>query len=88
MSAEIRHLQAERFTIVADYRRVHTVNESLETELAALRGRFDNERERCDGERRHWLGENEALRKELNIMVGSRSWRLTAPLRALFRALR
>ena len=88
LSAEIRHLQAERLAIVADYRRVHTVNESLQTELAALRGRFDNERERCDGERRHWLGENEALRKELNIMVGSRSWRLTAPLRALFRALR
>jgi hypothetical protein len=80
LSAEIRHLQAERFTVAADYRRVHTVNESLQTELTALTGRFESERQR-------WVAENEALRAELNIMVGSRSWRLTAPLRALFRAL-
>ena len=80
LSAEIRHLQAERFTVAADYRRVHTVNESLQTELTALTGRFESERQR-------WVAENEALRAELKIMVGSRSWRLTAPLRALFRAL-
>jgi hypothetical protein len=80
LSAEIRHLQAERFSVATDYRRIHTVNESLQTELTALSGRFESERQR-------WVDENEKLRAELRIMLGSRSWRLTAPLRALIRAL-
>jgi hypothetical protein len=81
LSAEVRHLQAERFTVAADYRRVHSVNESLQTELTALAARIESERQ-------HWVDENQALRAELQIMVGSRSWRLTAPLRTLLRALR
>ena len=74
LSAEIRNLQAERVAVVAEYRRVHTTNESLQNRLAS-----DEQR---------WLRERAALTEELDIMQRSRSWRITAPLRAFFRAIR
>ena len=74
LSAEVRNLQAERVAVVAEYRRVHATNESLQ------------HRFRADEER--WLREQTALKAELNVIYRSRSWRLTAPLRALFRAIR
>ena len=88
LSAEVRHLQAERFAVAADYRRVHTLNDSLQTELTMLNQRCETERQRGESERQRMLDEGEALRAELRIILGSKSWRLTAPLRALFRALR
>ena len=74
LSAEVRNLQAERVAVVAEYRRVHAINESLQNRLAA------------EEERR--LREQAALKEELNVMLRSRSWQITAPLRALFRVLR
>jgi hypothetical protein len=74
LSAEIRNLQAERVAVVADYRRVHAINESLQ-------GRLASEQER-------WLREQTKLEAELKVVYQSRSWWLTAPLRRLFRAIR
>jgi hypothetical protein len=74
LSAEVRNLQAERVAVVGEYRRVHATNESLQTRLAS-------------GEQR-WLREQAALTEELNVIQRSRSWRITAPLRAFFRAIR
>lgn len=81
LSAEIRHQQAERLAMLADYRRVHADNETLQNEIAALRGRFSADEER-------WRQQDAALKAELRVLYQSRSWRLTAPLRALFRAIR
>jgi hypothetical protein len=74
LSAEVRNLQAERVAVVADYRRVHAANESLVNQLTA-------EQERA----RQELG---AVKGEMDALYRSRSWRLTAPLRRLFRAIR
>ena len=74
LSAEVRNLQAERVAVVTEYRRVHTTNESLQNRLAA-----DEER---------WLRERTVLKEELDVIYRSKSWRLTAPLRALIRAIR
>lgn len=74
LSAEIRNLQTERVAAVAEYRRVHALNESLLNERAALIDRVS--------------AEHEALKKELDIVHQSRSWKLTAPLRRLRRAIR
>jgi hypothetical protein len=88
LSAEVRHLQAAQFTVAADYRRVHALNDALQTELTMLKGRLESERQGWESERQRTLDEAEALRAELRVTLGSRSWRLTAPLRALLRALR
>jgi hypothetical protein len=74
LTAEVRNLQAERVAVVAEYRRVHATNESLQHHFRANEER--------------WLREQAVLREELNVIYRSRSWRWTAPLRALFRAIR
>ena len=81
LSAEVRNLQAERVAVVADYRHVHATNESLANQLSTLVDQRSADEAR-------WHQERDALAAELNIMAKSRSWRLTAPLRRLFRALR
>jgi len=47
LSAEVRNLQAERVAVVADYRRVHAVNESLLNEIASLKNSLASAKERC-----------------------------------------
>jgi cephalosporin hydroxylase len=74
LSAEVRNLQAEQIAVVADYRRVHAINESLLSRLAS--------------EQERWLQEQAKLEAELKIVYQSRSWWLTAPFRRLFRAIR
>jgi Methyltransferase domain len=74
LSAEVRNLQAERVAVVAEYRRVHATNEALQNRITS-----DEQR---------WLREQAALTNELDVMQRSRSWRITAPLRAFFRAIR
>jgi hypothetical protein len=37
LTAEIRNLQAERVALVADYRRIHGINDSLANEIASLK---------------------------------------------------
>ncbi len=81
LSAEVRNLQAERVAVVADYRHVHATNESLVNQLSTLISQRSADEAR-------WRQERDALAAELNIVHHSRSWRLTAPLRQLFRALR
>jgi hypothetical protein len=81
LSAEIRHLQAERIALVADYRQVHALNESLLSETVSLRALLASEQDRLNQD-------VAALIADLDVMLHSRSWRLTAPLRRLFRALR
>jgi hypothetical protein len=81
LTAEIRNLQAERVAVVAEYRRVHVRNESLVNEVASLKGRLASESEQ-------FREEISALKEELNVVYGSRSWWLTAPLRWLNRAIR
>ena len=81
LRAEVRNLQAERIAVVADYRRVHALNESLLNETARLKSRLASAQER-------WLEEQAKLEEELRVVLTSKSWRLTAPLRALFRAIR
>lgn len=80
LSAEVRNLQAERIAVVADYRRVHALNESLQNETASLASRLASDQAR--------LKDQATLETELRIVHTSKSWRLTAPLRALFRAIR
>ena len=74
LAAEVRNLQAERVAVVAEYRRVHVINESLQNRLTAEEARR--------------LRDEKVLREELDVIYRSRSWRLTSPLRALFRAIR
>ena len=45
LSAEIRNLQAERVAVVAEYRRVHATNESLQNRLASDEQRWLRERD-------------------------------------------
>ena len=61
LGAEIRNLQAERVALVADYRRVHALNESLLNEAASLNNRLVSEQERCSG----FEEETTALKTEL-----------------------
>jgi hypothetical protein len=77
LSAEIRNLQAERVAAASEYRRVHAVNEAL------LR-----REEHWAADEEQWRAERAALKAELDVVYHSRSWWLTAPLRALLRAIR
>jgi Methyltransferase domain len=81
LSAEVRNLQAERVAVVADYRRVHAINESLVDEAASLKSGLVSEEER-------WRQQLEGLKAELSAAYRSQSWRLTAPLRRMKRAIR
>jgi hypothetical protein len=80
LGAEIRNLQDQRATLVADGQRLHATNQWLLGETASLRSRLASEEER-------WLQERAKLEAELRIVYRSRSWWLTAPLRRLFRAI-
>ncbi|MDW8480154.1 MAG: glycosyltransferase [Xanthomonadales bacterium] len=84
LEQELATARAERDAVIAAHRR-------LEGELAAAqawaRG-LDAERVRLEGELAVRSGERDRLRAELDAILGSRSWRLTAPLRALAARLR
>ena len=71
LTAEIRNLQAERVAIVAEYRRVHAVNESVLNETASLERRLallteeaSAEREKVKAEREKAKAEQESAKAE------------------------
>jgi hypothetical protein len=102
LGAELQNAQAERVALAADYRRVHTINESLVNEAAALTNRLEAETSRCatlgdeaatlrdaqgalTEELQHADAERRQLAADLKIVLESKSWALTAPLRWIVR---
>lgn len=93
-AADIAKLDEEMLAMRESFERERGINEALVARLRgmiALREAGLDEAQAELARQRHesyrWWVEAEGLRRERDVMAGSKSWRLTAPLRAVHPAL-